>query len=131
MTYPKPIKKLFHKYWRGDKHIYGFYYKQWYMRNIAKPLGLKSYRHYIGKKRRKNKRYQRSIYGNKLRNLYKYKKILLQYSDSCGICKIKFQQGEVITVDHIKPKSKYPELVYDINNMQLAHKECNELKSNE
>lgn len=33
-------------------------------------------------------------------------------------------------VDHIKPRSKYPELELDIDNMQILCKECNLKKSN-
>lgn len=33
-------------------------------------------------------------------------------------------------VDHIKPKSKYPELMYDLNNLQLLCAECNLGKGN-
>jgi len=33
-------------------------------------------------------------------------------------------------IDHIKPKSKYPELEFDLFNMQLLCKDCNWEKSN-
>ena len=129
MNYPKPIKKILHWYWRGDKHILGWWYKQWYMKKIAKPLGLKSYRYYIAEKRRRNKKYQRKLYGNGINKMRRYKKILLTYSKCCGICGIQFKGNELITVDHIKHKLKHPELVYEITNMQLSHEKCNTEKS--
>ena len=33
-------------------------------------------------------------------------------------------------VDHIKPRSKHPELELDINNLQILCKDCNLGKSN-
>ena len=36
----------------------------------------------------------------------------------------------VLHVDHIKPRSKYPELELDINNLQILCKDCNLGKSN-
>lgn len=38
--------------------------------------------------------------------------------------------GHELHVDHIKPKSKYPELKYDIKNLQILCKLCNVKKSN-
>ena len=37
---------------------------------------------------------------------------------------------ERIHVDHIKPRSKYPELELDINNLQVLCEDCNIGKSN-
>lgn len=33
-------------------------------------------------------------------------------------------------VDHIKPRSKYPHLAYDVNNLQVLCQDCNFGKSN-
>jgi 5-methylcytosine-specific restriction endonuclease McrA len=46
----------------------------------------------------------------------------------CGRSKRK--HGVVIHVDHIKPKSKYPELALEYNNLQLLCEDCNLGKSN-
>ncbi len=42
----------------------------------------------------------------------------------CGIDKTEMH------VDHIKPRSKYPELELDFNNLQVLCKSCNKEKSN-
>ena len=41
----------------------------------------------------------------------------------CGNC-------DELHVDHIRPKSKFPNLAYKFSNMQVLCKRCNELKSN-
>lgn len=40
------------------------------------------------------------------------------------------QHGVVLHVDHIKPRSKFPELALDINNLQILCADCNLGKSN-
>src|SRR3990167_10699854 len=37
----------------------------------------------------------------------------------------------VLHVDHVKPRSKYPELAHDINNLQILCEDCNLGKSND
>lgn len=38
--------------------------------------------------------------------------------------------GVVIHVDHIKPRSKFPELALDVNNLQILCEDCNVGKLN-
>lgn len=45
----------------------------------------------------------------------------------CCLCKA---TNVEIHVDHIKPKSKYPELAFELNNLQILCRECNLGKSN-
>lgn len=40
------------------------------------------------------------------------------------------REDGVIQVDHIKPRSKYPELSLDIDNLQILCKACNKEKLN-
>lgn len=49
------------------------------------------------------------------------------YGRICLLCKT--TKGEM-HVDHIKPRSKYPELELDINNLQVLCRSCNLGKSN-
>jgi len=54
------------------------------------------------------------------------KAVFRKYGKVCMKCG---STGE-IHVDHIKPKSKYPELAYEFSNMQLLCRDCNYEKSN-
>lgn len=46
----------------------------------------------------------------------------------CALCGITKEQGATMEVDHIKPKSKYPDLKLDINNLQILCSDCNKGK---
>lgn len=56
----------------------------------------------------------------------RYKAIII-YKRMCFCCGATNKQ---IHVDHIKPRSKYPELELDLNNLQLLCVDCNLGKSN-
>lgn len=47
-----------------------------------------------------------------------------------GKCCMECRSTGVLHVDHIKPKSRYPELAYVFENMQVLCKDCNQRKSN-
>lgn len=56
-----------------------------------------------------------------------------QYCECCGKKKNdRLENGERVklTIDHIKPRSKYPELSLDITNLQVLCQSCNSGKSN-
>jgi hypothetical protein len=48
----------------------------------------------------------------------------------CACCGATSATGAVLHVDHIKPRSKFPELALDIANLQVLCRSCNEGKSN-
>lgn len=54
------------------------------------------------------------------------RRLLLKKSNLCRICLEPIYTGEKATIDHIIPTSKGGADVLD--NMQIAHKKCNELK---
>ena len=56
--------------------------------------------------------------------------ILLESDCSCKICGITSERGAVLHVDHIKPRSLYPELALDKSNLQVLCEDCNIAKSN-
>ena len=57
--------------------------------------------------------------------------VLEKFKGACLLCGRTYRDhGVVIHVDHIKPKSKYPELALDANNLQLLCEDCNLGKSN-
>lgn len=49
---------------------------------------------------------------------------------SCLVCGRNRKHGITLHIDHIKPRSKYPELALDPNNLQVLCKDCNIGKSN-
>lgn len=55
---------------------------------------------------------------------------LKKYGARCMVCGATPESGAVICVDHIKPRSKFPELSLDINNLQVLCTDCNMGKSN-
>ncbi|ABO23175.1 HNH endonuclease [Shewanella loihica PV-4] len=52
------------------------------------------------------------------------------YGNYCACCGKGPKDGVVLHVDHIKPRSLYPELRSDINNLQILCEEHNTNKSN-
>jgi len=56
-------------------------------------------------------------------------RMLRKYKNECMKCGAKPEIKD-LHVDHIKPKSKYPELTYEMSNLQLLCKKCNFEKSN-
>jgi 5-methylcytosine-specific restriction endonuclease McrA len=53
-------------------------------------------------------------------------KVILYYGAICMKC----SNTRLINVDHIKPKSKYPELAFCFDNLQVLCWKCNKEKSN-
>lgn len=76
------------------------------------PKGLKR------KKRKKKSFYTAEWKYLRAKVINKYGAICMR----CGSC-------QQINVDHIKPKSKYPDLAFDINNLQVLCWPCNKSKS--
>jgi 5-methylcytosine-specific restriction endonuclease McrA len=48
-----------------------------------------------------------------------------KYGTQCAVCGGDKSHGVRLTVDHIKPVKKYPELALDINNLQVLCTLCN------
>lgn len=48
----------------------------------------------------------------------------------CNLCGARAADGVTIHVDHIKPRSKYPEHELDLSNLQVLCEDCNFGKSN-
>lgn len=56
--------------------------------------------------------------------------VLVKYGGTCQCCGASSKTGAVIHVDHIKPRSKFPELELDPSNLQVLCADCNLGKSN-
>ena len=52
-------------------------------------------------------------------------KALLKHGRRCGCCGATPETGAILQVDHVKPRSKFPHLALDINNLQILCKDCN------
>lgn len=57
-------------------------------------------------------------------------KVFLRDGERCAKCGAKHSYNNWLEIDHIKPVSKYPALVMDIDNLQVLCRNCNRLKSN-
>lgn len=57
-------------------------------------------------------------------------RVLQHYGARCMCCGATPKDGVKMHVDHIKPKSKYPELALEFSNMQVLCDPCNMGKSN-
>lgn len=53
-----------------------------------------------------------------------------KFGNKCSCCGNTPENGAVLQVDHIKPRSHYPEIALDINNLQILCDACNKGKSN-
>lgn len=56
--------------------------------------------------------------------------VLRRDGGSCACCGARASDGVQVHVDHIKPRSRYPELQLDTENMQVLCEDCNFGKSN-
>lgn len=54
----------------------------------------------------------------------------IKYGRHCCLCGRGVEHGIVLHVDHIKPRSKYPHLELDLDNLQILCEDCNLGKSN-
>jgi len=52
-------------------------------------------------------------------------KALVMHGAQCQCCGATRADGVKLHVDHIKPKSKFPELALDIKNLQILCEDCN------
>lgn len=57
-------------------------------------------------------------------------KALWQAGGKCSLCGRGRKEGVVLHVDHIPPRSKYPDKELDANNLQVLCEDCNLGKSN-
>lgn len=53
-----------------------------------------------------------------------------RFGNRCHCCGASPQQGATLHVDHIKPRSRFPQLALCLNNLQILCDQCNLGKSN-
>lgn len=49
----------------------------------------------------------------------------VRYGNACQCCGMGASQGIPLHVDHIRPRSKYPQLEFDLSNLQVLCEDCN------
>lgn len=79
--------------------------------------------------RRKELRVGESFFTSKAWRGLRYK-ALVKFGARCQCCGISGADGAVMHVDHIKPRSKYPDLALELSNLQVLCADCNIGKSN-
>ena len=82
----------------------------------------------VTKKTKRKKRKNETFYESREWRELRYE-ALKKHGRKC-LCCGQQPPDVVLHVDHIKPRSKYPELELDINNLQILCKDCNLGKSN-
>ncbi|MGN6312866.1 MAG: HNH endonuclease [Rhodanobacteraceae bacterium] len=50
---------------------------------------------------------------------------LVAANGRCQCCGARASDGVQLHVDHIKPKSRYPELEFELSNLQVLCEDCN------
>lgn len=81
------------------------------------------------RERAKQRRLEEDFYNSREWNEVRYF-AFEKYGNYCLVCGRGRKHGAVLHVDHIKPRSKYPELALDIENLQILCADCNLGKGN-
>ncbi|MBN9047718.1 MAG: HNH endonuclease [Rhizobiales bacterium] len=75
------------------------------------------------------RRRERSIYTTQAWKELRYR-VLAKSGQRCQCCGSSVRDGAELHVDHIKPRSLYPDLALDESNLQVLCSDCNMGKSN-
>lgn len=65
-----------------------------------------------------------SFYRSDAWRLVRYQ-VLIAHGGACGCCGARASLGKPLHVDHIKPRSRYPELELEASNLQVLCDDCN------
>lgn len=112
--------------------------KDWSWKPQARDIPEVKFKGKLSKNRGRNKHNRNYISKKNDVDFYKSKewkeirvRVLEKYECKCMMCgRSPKKHGIVIHVDHIKPRSKYPELSLEFNNLQILCEDCNVGKSN-
>jgi len=76
-------------------------------------------------KKNKPKPNKRDFYRSEAWRKLRYEALKL-YGGECMLCgKSKHKDDAILHVDHIKPRSKYPDLALELKNLQVLCEDCN------
>lgn len=104
------------KFWKPDREAYLSSRPKWERKMVKKIANTKKRQLAIAK----SYTFFDSPEWRKLRY-----EAILKYGRRCVCCGATPETGAIIQVDHIKPRSKYPHLAFNINNLQVLCKDCN------
>lgn len=71
-----------------------------------------------------------AFYSSRAWKNLRYKALRLN-GGRCEACGRSAEDGVILEVDHIKPRSKHPELELDLHNLQVLCHDCNQGKGNQ
>jgi 5-methylcytosine-specific restriction endonuclease McrA len=80
-------------------------------------------------KQRQNKRFRNAFYSSPEWLEVRYQ-ALQKCGARCQCCGASPADGALMHVDHIKPRSRFPELQLELSNLQVLCRRCNQGKSN-
>lgn len=112
----------------------------WSWKDKDKPKVDKNIKVRLSRKERRKRKRSKSkglkqplpdaLYASKEWRSLRYK-VIKKYGGACMACgRTRKHHGVVIHVDHIKPRSIYPDLALDFDNLQLLCEDCNLGKGN-
>lgn len=88
----------------------------------------------LSKKKRKKQRAEKRALSQSFYKSREWRSLrfdaLKKYGAKCCLCGASPETGAVMHVDHIKPRSKRPDLALDLSNLQILCADCNLGKSN-
>lgn len=90
---------------------------------------IKFFYHVQKPKKKRSPKKTVDFYSSKAWKTLRYQ-ALLKHGGTCHCCGAMARDGVQIHVDHILPRSKYPEFELDLNNLQILCGDCNIGKDN-
>lgn len=105
--------------------------RRWRQRNKTKQIPAPHRRQLNQLRRQEKKQAPAEFYESDAWRTLRYK-VLRKFGFKCMACGARPGPGPngALHVDHIKPRSKYPQLELDENNLQVLCRDCNKGKSN-
>lgn len=75
------------------------------------------------------RKFQDDFYSSKEWRIVRYQALRV-HGGKCQCCGARPQFGSPLHVDHVKPRSRFPELELDVDNLQVLCEDCNLGKGN-
>lgn len=98
-------------------------------RNNKKKLGSKRAKKFERKQKKITRAFKDSFYATYEWRQLRYR-ALKKYGSRCLCCGRSPKDGATMHVDHIKPRKQFPELAFELDNLQVLCAVCNHGKGN-